>query len=167
MNKTTTIKKDLVNIKRDQSNSTDTADNIQMEVDESRNELLPEGFFDDPVKDAKIRNLEYKDPHEEEWERFQKEIKEESTVSNAIIAEEQEEATTERQIEEIDEQILKWSRVLDLEKKKENICAKVKQKAKMRMDDSSESESNDSDDDKTDIDDLLDWRAKRLEKIQR
>lgn len=57
-----------------------------------------------------VRNIEYKDPVEEEWEKFQKEIKEEASASAEIIAGEQEEATAERQIDEIDEQIRNWSR---------------------------------------------------------
>lgn len=57
-----------------------------------------------------VRNIEYKDPVEEEWEKFQKEIKEEASASAQIIAGEQEEATAERQIDEIDEQIRNWSR---------------------------------------------------------
>lgn len=71
---------------------------------------LPEGFFDDPIKDAKIRNQEYKDPVEEEWERFQKEIKDAEAESKVIINEDHEEATVERQLDEIDEQIRNWSR---------------------------------------------------------
>lgn len=58
----------------------------------------------------KARNQEYKDPIEEEWEKFLKVIKEADNESNAIIAEDQEEATTERQIDEIDEQMKKLSR---------------------------------------------------------
>lgn len=98
------IKKELINIKK--------SDNESMEVDSIVNgdEIVPEGFFDDPILDAKVRNLEYKDPVEEEWDKFQKEIREEKTVSNAIIAEDQEESTTERQIDEIDEQIRNWTR---------------------------------------------------------
>lgn len=105
----TSIRKDLVNFNRDERNAEQNQTNptnVKMETDE----VLPEGFFDDPVKDAKARNLEYKDPVEEEWERFQKEIKTASSLSNAIIADDQEEATTERQIDEIDEQIRNWSR---------------------------------------------------------
>lgn len=56
------------------------------------------------------RHVEYKDPIQEEWERFQKEIKEETTVSTQIIEDDQEEATAERQIQEIDEQLRNWSR---------------------------------------------------------
>lgn len=77
-----------------------------MQVDDP----LPEGFFDDPVKDAKIRHQEYKDPVEEEWEKFQKEIKEAEAESKVIINVEHEEATVERQLDEIDEQIRNWSR---------------------------------------------------------
>lgn len=105
----TSIRKELVNFYREERNneqSQSTSTDVKMETDE----VLPEGFFDDPVKDAKARNLEYKDPVEEEWERFQKEIKAASSLSNAIIADDQEEATTERQIDEIDEQIRNWSR---------------------------------------------------------
>lgn len=105
----TSIRRDLVNFNREERNVEPNAANatdVKMETDE----VLPEGFFDDPVKDAKARNLEYKDPVEEEWERFQKEIKAAASLSNAIIADDQEEATTERQIDEIDEQIRNWSR---------------------------------------------------------
>jgi len=63
-----------------------------------QDETLPEGFFDDPVKDAKARNLEYKDPVEEEWDKFQKEIKEAEVQSTNIINEEHEEATVERPV---------------------------------------------------------------------
>lgn len=73
-------------------------------------ETLPEGFFDDPIKDAKARHIEYKDPIEEEWEKFRKEIKEAEVQSMSIITEEQEESTVERQIDEIDAQIKNWSR---------------------------------------------------------
>ncbi|XP_018576286.2 uncharacterized protein LOC108914856 [Anoplophora glabripennis] len=73
-------------------------------------DVLPEGFFDDPKLDAKARNQEYKNPIEEEWEKFVKAIKEADSESSAIIAEDQEEATIERQIVEIDEQMKKLSR---------------------------------------------------------
>lgn len=86
--------------------SAEPIENEKMQVDEA----LPEGFFDDPVKDAKARHLEYKDPVEEEWDKFQKEIKEAEVKSSNLINEEHEEATVERQIDEIDEQIRNWSR---------------------------------------------------------
>lgn len=54
--------------------------------------------------------MEYKDPIEEEWERFQKEIRDADFESAAIIAEDEEEATNERQIIQIDEQIKNLSK---------------------------------------------------------
>lgn len=108
----TSIRKDLLTIKRETQKPDDAL--MESAVDGgggvTADETLPEGFFDDPVKDAKARHLEYKDPVEEEWDRFQKEIKAAADFSNAIIAEDQEEATAERQIDEIDEQIRNWSR---------------------------------------------------------
>lgn len=128
--------------------------------EEPKDEVLPEGFFDDPVKDAKIRNLEYKDPQDEEWERFQREIKEAATLSNEIIAGEQEEATVERQIEEIDEQMERWSKVLDLEKKKELVTNKLKERpVQMEVESSDESEADDEN-----FDEFPDWRAKKFQR---
>lgn len=113
---------------------------------------LPEGFFDDPVLDAKVRNVEYKNPIEEEWEKFQKEIKEEAAQSAQIIADDQEEATTERQLDEIEEQIRHWSRVMDLVKRKEQVQATDRKQKNADEDVSSE--------DEVDFDEFLDWRAK-------
>lgn len=114
----TSIKTNLVNIKRsnteadkmDETGGNASATDQLQQQQSLKDETLPEGFFDDPIKDAKARNLEYKDPVEEEWEKFQQEIKAASDFSNAIIAEDQEEAITERQIDEIDEQIRNWNR---------------------------------------------------------
>lgn len=116
-------------------------------------EVLPEGFFDDPKLDAKARNLEYKDPVEEEWERFQKEIKEVDHKSAEIIAEDQEEATTERQIDEIEEQMRNLSRVLDLEKKKEDVKIAIPEELETE-------EASDVEEDEN-FDEYLDWRAKK------
>lgn len=115
----TSIRQDLLSIHRESLPATST-NHTSMDVDTAQpttsatatavDEALPEGFFDDPVKDAKARNLEYRDPVEEEWDRFQKEIKVAADTSNAIMEEDQVEATTERQIGEIDEQMRNWSR---------------------------------------------------------
>lgn len=86
--------------------SSSAAGDDKMQVDDA----IPEGFFDDAKKDAKARNVEYKNPIEEEWDKFQKEIKEAQVESVAIINEEQEVSTVERQIDEIDAQIKNWSR---------------------------------------------------------
>ena len=65
---------------------------------------LPEGFFDDPKLDAKARNVQYVDHNEEEWEKFQKEISDEVATAQEILVEDRNEATTDRQLEDIDEQ---------------------------------------------------------------
>lgn len=163
------INKDLVNIRLPGRSSAGKDDQTEAEgapveppPDE---EKIPEGFFDDPKADAKARNIEYKDPNDEEWERFQKVIKEATTESLAIINEEQEESTAERQISEIDEQIRNWSRVLSLEKKKEEVrqrtltAMEVGEKAvKIKKEEQQES---DEEADDTEFDEFPDWRAKK------
>lgn len=137
------------------------SESVEMEINDdeeitsfsqNRSETIPEGFFDDPIMDAKARHVEYKDPIEEEWEKFQKEIKEEVTVSSQIIEEDHEEATAERQIEEIDEQLRHWNRVLELERKKEAVKAAERSSMEVDADISSGEEE---------FDEYLDWRAKK------
>ncbi len=59
---------------------------------------------------SQARNIEYKDPADEEWARFQKEITQELDTAQEIVTEDQEEATTGRQLEEIEEQMRAWNR---------------------------------------------------------
>ena len=56
------------------------------------------------------RKIEYKDPAEEEWALFQKEIVQELDTAQEIVTEDRQEATTGRQLEEIDDQMRAWSR---------------------------------------------------------
>ncbi|KAH6931113.1 hypothetical protein HPB50_022223 [Hyalomma asiaticum] len=116
-------------------------------------EALPEGFFDDPVLDAKARNVEYKDPIEEEWEKFKKEIAEETTVSEAIMAEDIEESKAERDIEEIDEQIHNWQRVEQLQQRKEELMKK-------EVTENEDNQDNNSDLEDEEYEEFLSWRAK-------
>jgi len=128
-------------------------DNGSKEAQESNDEAaLPEGFFDDPKMDAKVRHVDYKDPNEEEWEKFLKEIKEETAQSAQIIADDQEEATTERQREEIEEQMHNFGRVMNLARRKEQIQASEK-----KVDSVGEDEASEDDEE---YDEFLDWRAK-------
>ena len=60
--------------------------------------------------DAKARGVAYVDKDEEEWELFQREIETEMTVAQTILVEDRTEATVDRQIEEIDEQMEAWQR---------------------------------------------------------
>ncbi|XP_054726167.1 zinc finger protein 830 isoform X3 [Anastrepha obliqua] len=115
--------------------------------------LLPEKFFDDPVKDAKIRNAEYKDPLTDEWERFQREIREASSVSVAIIAGEQIESAFDRDIDEINDQMKHWSRYMNLEARKGALGGTKDQQPETHS-----SDENETDDDATT--EFSDWRSK-------
>lgn len=116
---------------------------------------LPEGFFDNPLLDAKARKVEYKDPIEEEWERFQKEMKEEVSLSTRLIEDETEEATVERQIVEVDEQLKNWSRVVDLEKRKENLESQLSMALDVKKEELSDSSSDEG------LDEFVHWRNKQ------
>ncbi|KAK7067250.1 hypothetical protein SK128_020015 [Halocaridina rubra] len=81
-------------------------------------EVLPEGFFDDPVADAKARKVEYKDKNAEEWLSFMKEVSAAEQESRIIIEEDKEEAALTTQLEQANEQIACLERVVELDKKK-------------------------------------------------
>lgn len=102
-----TLPDDFFDSKPNASQNATSATQEKMQVDEAP---IPEGFFDDPVKDRKARNQDPKDPAEEEFLKFQKEIKVIISENQDIINEEQVESTTERQIVEIDAQLHNWSR---------------------------------------------------------
>ncbi|XP_064602871.1 zinc finger protein 830-like [Liolophura sinensis] len=121
-------------------------------------ESLPEGFFDDPKMDAKVRQVEYRDKMDDEWEKFQKVMKEENTVSEAIVEEEEEQATVDRNIDEIDEQMQKWKEVNDLQVKKEELMTK---KTEVDVADKGSDDESDEDVGDQEFEEFLDWRTKK------
>merc|ERR1719400_996857 len=108
-------------------------------------------FFDDPLKDAKARGVEYKNPEDQEWETFQKEIAAEVRESAELAAEEQ--------LEEIDEQMRAWSRVREAEIRKDVVEEKLLVKKEVKVEEKEESEDEMEDED---LEDFLDWRIKKL-----
>ncbi|KAJ3595391.1 hypothetical protein NHX12_004695 [Muraenolepis orangiensis] len=137
------------------------ADEPEKSVEKKGNtaEALPEGFFDDPVRDAKVRNVEApKDLMDKEWDEFQKEIRQVNTKSDAIVAEDDEEGRIERQIEEIDEQIECYRRVEVLRDRRDVVRNKPVQ---ARGEEKGASETL-VEEDEEELLDLLsrDWRAK-------
>ncbi|XP_074544146.1 zinc finger protein 830 [Halichoeres trimaculatus] len=132
-----------------------------LEKKDNTAEALPEGFFDDPVRDAKVRNVDApKDQMDKEWEEFQKEIRQVNTKSDAIVAEDDEEGRLERQIDEIDEQIECYKRVEVLRDKRDV----VKSKSQTRKEEIMEVDAN-NEEEEEDEEELLgllsrDWRAK-------
>ncbi|XP_003797273.2 zinc finger protein 830 [Otolemur garnettii] len=128
---------------------------------ENTAEALPEGFFDDPEVDARVRKVDApKDQMDKEWDEFQKAMRQVNTISEAIVAEEDEEGRLDRQIGEIDEQIecyrrveKLWNRQDEINKLKEILTIKELQKKE---------EENADSDDEGELQDLLsqDWRVK-------
>lgn len=131
------------------------------EKKENTAEALPEGFFDDPVKDAQVRNVDApKDQLDKEWEEFQKEMRLVNTKSEAIVAEDDEEGRIERQIDEIDEQIECYRRVELLRDRRDA----AKSRPLPRKDDQvkKEEKNEEEGEDEEELLGLLsqDWRAK-------
>ncbi|XP_040027380.2 zinc finger protein 830 [Gasterosteus aculeatus] len=127
-------------------------------------EALPEGFFDDPVRDAKVRKVDApKDQMDKEWEEFQKEIRQVNTKSEAIVAEDDEEGRFDRQIDEIDEQIECYRRVEVLRDKRDVAKSKVVPSEEEPMEvDGDDDEDEEEEEDEEVLLGLLaqDWRAK-------
>jgi len=124
---------------------------------------LPEGFFDDPVMDAKVRGVEYKDADEAEWAAFQKEIAVEVAASADLTGKDQMEETVDRQLEEIDDQMRAWSRVRDIEIKKDDVDTRLRDKKQVRgaAENIVKTEASDDEVDEEDLDEFLDWRRKK------
>uniref|UniRef100_UPI00398F0563 zinc finger protein 830 n=1 Tax=Pristiophorus japonicus TaxID=55135 RepID=UPI00398F0563 len=131
-----------------------------VERKENTAEALPEGFFDDPVKDAKVRKVDPpKDQMDKEWEEFQKEIRQVNTVSEAIVAEDDEEVRLDRQIEEIDEQIMCYRRVEHLRDRQDTVKHRLMTALKGRQ---SQGDDEIDTDEEEEFQEFLsgDWRAK-------
>ncbi|XP_034659932.1 zinc finger protein 830, partial [Drosophila subobscura] len=118
-------------------------------------EPLPGTFFDSE-KSSKSHQA---DPNEdEEWMRFQREIKMAATVSSTIVAEEQENINIKRQLKEIDEQIDNWKRFIKINDQKNSI---INRKRKFNKQVAVHSDSSSSDEECR-VDDLFDWRTKNM-----
>ncbi|KFD50863.1 hypothetical protein M514_08301 [Trichuris suis] len=117
---------------------------------------IPEGFFDDPVEDAKKRGAELKDPLDEEWSRFQKELLMEENVAEELLEGDLEQMNLERSLDELDEEIRGWARVNVWEKKVEEALDKPKASNVQ----SSPESLSDLESDEADLEAILDWRSK-------
>ncbi|XP_004608633.2 zinc finger protein 830 [Sorex araneus] len=129
---------------------------------ENTAEALPEGFFDDPEIDARVRKVDApKDQMDKEWDEFQKAMRQVNTISEAIVAEEDEEGRLDRQIGEIDEQIECYRRVEKLRNRQDEIKSRLKEVFTIKELQKKEEENVDSDDE-GELQDLLsqDWRVK-------
>jgi zinc finger protein 830 len=140
------------------NNSKTDSKNSEMESNmdsDMASNSLPKGFFDDPVLDAKARHVPFKDPIDEEWDKFQKVIAEETTTSQNIIEEDVEEIQVDRNLIEIEEQISSWAKVEEMQKKAEelhNNCVNNE----LKSNDIESSDSSDIDDQEMDV--FSNWR---------
>ncbi len=92
-----------------------------------------------------------------EWEEFQKELRQVSSASEAIVAEEDEDGRLERQIEEIDEQIQCFRRVEALRSRQEEVRSVIMMRERCRIEASAEEEEEE---DEEELVLTQDWRAK-------
>ncbi|XP_030060659.1 zinc finger protein 830 isoform X2 [Microcaecilia unicolor] len=132
-----------------------------VERKENTAEALPEGFFDDPEVDAKVRKVDApKDQMDKEWDEFQKEMRQVNTVSEAIVAEEDEEGRIDRQIDEIDEQMECYRRVEMLHDRQDMLKNTLMEAKKSKV--SQEQDEQIGSDDEEELQVLLsqDWRVK-------
>ncbi|KAH8359547.1 hypothetical protein KR093_007371, partial [Drosophila rubida] len=139
-------KDDALQLKPTQPETTSVSTNAQ--------NVLPEKFFD---QEKSHKNSDH-DP-DAEWIKFQREIKEADTLSNIIVAEEQDSLNIKRHLKEIDEQIENWKRFEKINDKKNILLNKQRREKKPVLIQSESSSGEESG-----VDDLSDWRIKSVNK---
>ncbi|GAU98470.1 hypothetical protein RvY_09610 [Ramazzottius varieornatus] len=134
--------------------------------DQDTSSIIPENFFDNPTKNiAQKQEREKKAQAEDEWSKFQKSIQEESHKSAVIIEEDDEKATKQKELDQIDEQMARWEKIKALEIQKEEAAKKLASgsaAAEKSTAEKIEDASNQSDDNSDDDLDFLDWRKKSI-----
>ncbi|KAH8236729.1 hypothetical protein KR026_009374, partial [Drosophila bipectinata] len=141
-------------ISQDKSPQKSNEKTPQASAAESITEGLPEKFFDED-KSSKAEATRIQD---EEWQRFQQEIKKAATESSVIVADEQEDINLKRQLKEIDEQIDNWKRFIKINDQKTILLGK-KRKINIKKEIDPELSSSEED---CSVDDLYNWRSKNL-----
>ena len=105
--------------------------------------------------------MSYQDADELEWAAFQKEIAVEVAASADLTAVDQMEETVDRQLEEIDDQMRAWSRVRNIEIKKDDVDTRIRDKKQVREKVEVKTENSDDEVNEEDLDEFLDWRQKK------
>ena len=117
---------------------------------------LPEGFFDDPDMDDKVRGVSRTENLEAEYEEFKKIMQSEEYKSDQIVEKDDVLRDVDRDLEEVDELIGRWSKIEDMHNKREAILAANKKKKAENASSSTKVEENsDSDDSDLDMDSVL------------
>ncbi|KAJ8036662.1 hypothetical protein HOLleu_20705 [Holothuria leucospilota] len=120
----------------------------------SMKDVLPEGFFDDPTVDAKVRQVEVKNTAEEEWAKFQKEMEHQQQASQVMLEADETATQVSRNITEIDEQIQRFAKVEKLRDEQDKWKETKLGKPHNKMEESGSSG------DEEDYAEFLDWRSK-------
>lgn len=140
---------------------TSASDTAQL-VTSAPDSAIPEGFFDDPITDAKKRKTEpKKDKVDVEWEKFQKELTSETKTSEAVMDADDKEIASDIGFSRVEEQMQTWSKVREFEKKQDEMRRKLNESAANRTSDAPVEDGVDSDDDTDDFD-TMEWRRKTL-----
>ena len=71
------------------------------------------------------------------------------------------EETVDRQLEEIDDQMRAWSRVRNIEIKKDDVDTRIRDKKQVREKVEVKTENSDDEVNEEDLDEFLDWRQKK------
>jgi len=140
-----------------------TSKPVVVPTNESSSNALPEGFFDDPAMDAKVRKVEYVDKMEVEWDSFVKEMKQETNVSEKLEATDELDRDVERDLKETTELILRWQKIEELHDAKE-LRFKVKKKntsSEEKNDDKDAADDVDDDNLEKELEGMYNWRQKR------
>ena len=124
-------------------------------------EVLPEGFFDDPKRDAKVRGVKPEEAMEKEWESFQKLIENDNEQSEFIVAQQDQIDQLERDFSETHQQNGFYTRAEELRKQQENIISSEMEVTVTlpARGNRSDVELSDNEGSNSDSEPELDWRA--------
>ena len=160
-------KADLVKSKkaREQRDEKEDIAIEETEKEAAASSSLPEGFFDDPMKDASARSVTYVDPEEKEWSEFQKIISTESSKADEVLESDLIALQKERDLLEIESQMDNWARVEALSKRLERMkevkSKQTKDNRKSPVDTSDrKNASEESSEGEQEMDHLMNWRSK-------
>lgn len=124
--------------------------------------VLPKGFFDNKLEDAKARHEPYKHPDaqlDEEYAKFQRVIAAETYRAANELDEELEDVQVERTVSEIDEQMSSWAKIDAMQKRAELLLAERSKKG-VRPEQVTDDSDDEPDEQEPDV--FGDWRRKKV-----
>jgi zinc finger protein 830 len=119
---------------------------------------LPEGFFDDPDMDDKVRGVSRADNLEAEYEEFKKIMQTEEHKSDKIVEQDDLLRDVDRDLEEVDELINRWSKIEDLHNRREALLKTNKRKMEEKQ---IKKEAEESDSSDVDLNEILNLEIRK------